>query len=211
MPYGIECADNERFVEMINGLSGEGVDKVQALLLAGINSTERNEGTVWDRIAEFCERHIEAVSLCVCAVAVLIYLCVRIRSMKRLRRDIGTATNNAVETVEIAKSMNESGVNALLNTQRSIDGFKETLDDAIIRMDRLIEEHRQKNKENESLRNALRYNSAADMLVADTVNELLQLANIPQVRKDAIHEKITNAKALIASETEYESKNKETD
>ena len=211
LPEGIENAEKNQLLEIVNGLSGEGVDKMQAILLAGINSVERGQSTTWDKIAEFCERHIEAISLIVCAVAVILYMIVRLRSNKKLRDNIGTATNNAVETVEIAKQMNADSVVALEKTARSVDSFKDILGTATTEMRALMEETRQKTAENETLRSALRHNSAADMLVADTVNELLQLANIPQNKKDAIYTKITHAKALIDSEGDTdEAKDKET-
>lgn len=212
IPSGIENAEKNQLLEIVNGLSGEGVDKMQAILLAGINSVERGQSTTWDKIADFCERHIEAISLIACAFTVLLYMITRSKSNKKLRDNIGTATNNAVETVEIAKQMNADSVVALEKAAQRVDSFKNTLDNATEKMTELMAEIRAKETENESLRSALRHNAAADMLVADTVNELLQLANIPQNKKDAIYTKISHAKALIDSEGETnEAKDEETD
>lgn len=200
LPEGIESADKDELIDIINGLSGEGVHKVQEILLAGINSIEEGQSTTWDNVAYFVERHIEAVSLIVCALAVIAYMTVRTKANKRLRKDITVATNNAVETVEIAKQMNADSVSALEDCSRSVKDFEKSLNGAVDKIDALLEENREKSAECESLRNALKHNSAADMLVADTVNELLQLANISQTKKDAIYEKVLRAKALINRE-----------
>ena len=212
LPDGIENVEKEQLLEIIKGLSGEGVDKIQELLLAGINSVERGQSTLWDKVADFCERHIEAISLIAFAIVGILYIFVRVKSNKKLRNDIGIATNNAVETVEIAKQMNADSVAALQNAAARVDSFKETLDASTNEIKALLAETRQKTAEDETLRSALKHNSDADMLLADTVNELLQLANIPQNKKDAIYSKVTAAKALIKAEVETnEGKDKETD
>lgn len=212
LPDGIENVDKEQLISIINGLSGEGVNKMQKLLLAGINSVERGQSTTWDKVADFCERHIEGMSLIAFAIVGIVYIFVRVKSNKKLRNDIGIATNNAVETVEIAKQMNADSVTALEKNSQSINAFKNCLESAEKAMVDLMEENRRKSAENEALRDALKHNSAADMLLADTVNELLQLAKIPQNKKDAIYSKITAAKALIKSEGKTdEGKNKKTD
>lgn len=212
LPDGIENVDKDQLLEIINGLSGEGVDKMQELLLAGINSVERGQSTTWDKVADFCERHIEAISYIAFAIVGICYIFIRVKSNKKLRNDIGIATNNAVETVEIAKQMNEDSVAALQTAAASIDSFKKTLDSSTEEIKALLAETREKTAEDETLRAALKHNSAADMLLADTVNELLQLANIPQNKKDAIYSKVTAAKALIkAEEKTDEGKNEKTD
>ncbi len=193
-------ADKEELISLINGLSGEGVEKVKEVLLVGLANVERDDATVWGNIASFCEKHIDAVSLAVCAVAICIYTVVKVRSVRGLRGDIRVSTNNAVEAVEIARRMNAEGVDIMERASQSIDGFRAELGGAVEEIRRMLEAERQKSAECDSLRSALKHNADADILVADTVNELLQLANIPQCKKDAIYSKVKAAKALIASE-----------
>ena len=204
IPDGIENAEKSQLIEIINGLSGEGIEKMQGILLAGINSVERDSGTVWDRTADFCERHIEAISLLTFAVTVIFYMALRVRGNKRLRRNIEISTNNAVEAVEIAKGISADNVAELERYSAQVEHYAAAMADATERIDVLLAEIRQKSLENEALRNVIRHNSEADMLVADTVNELLQLSNIPQNKKDAIYSKVSAAKVLISSEGNYE-------
>ena len=202
IPEEIAEADKDELLKIINGLSGEGVERVRAAITVGIDSVERGGGGFWDRAAGFCERHIEAVSLLAFALCVLFYVFVRLRSTKKLRGDIRVSTNNAVETVEIAKRISADSTSALERAAASIDTFGASLEEALAEMRGLMETEQKKSAECESLRMALKHNADADMLVADTVNELLQLANIPQNKKDAIYTRITSAKAIINAERE---------
>ena len=204
IPSGIENAEKDQLIEIINGLSGEGIDKMQTVLLAGINSIERDKSTLWDRTADFCQMHIEAISLIAFSAVVVFYMLIRVRGSKRLRRNIEISTNNAVEAVEIAKSISADNLAVLEGYTVQVERYSSVISDANARIDELLCEVRRKSLENEALRNVIKHNVDADMLVADTVNELLQLSNIPQNKKDAIYSKITEAKALISSEGNYE-------
>ena len=200
LPKDIENADREELAAIINSLSGEGVERVKALLIAGAESMERGESSSWDRVADLVQKYAEAISLAVCAVALAVYTAVRVRGNQALRRDIATATNNAVETVEIAKQMSGESVSALEREAESVRAFEATLDKAVERIDALIKENREKSRECRALTDVIRRSSAADLLVADTVNELLQLSSIPQCKKDAIYQKLYKARTLIEGE-----------
>lgn len=202
----IAAADKQSFAEMLDGMSPEGVEKIKALILSGMDKIDSTENTGWDKAKTFILAHLTEVAWIVFAVVLVFYIAIEIIRYKGLRKSAATMNNNAILIAEKSTDAVKENTDVMKAVKDSVSQYQNTVSEAAELMKLQAAELERRNAEYEKMlieyRVKLEINSRAETLLADSLNELLQLSNIPQIKKDAIYARYARAKALIESEME---------
>lgn len=202
----IQEADKQSFIEMLDGMSPEGVDKIKDLIIAGMEGIETEKDTTWDKVKIFTLNHLTEIAWIVFAIVLVFYIFIEYVRYKGLRKSSATMNNNAILISEKGTDAVRACNHTMEEVREDVNSYTKTIEEAAALMKAQAAELEQRNAEYEKLlheyRIKLEINSRAETLLADALNELLQLSNIPQIKKDAIYGRYTRAKALIESELE---------
>ena len=161
----------------------EQLEAVKQYLEKGINVLEEKTG--WDRVTDFLLEHVEELAWIVCAIAFVACMCVVMTAKKKFGLSATTMNNNAVEIAEkserLVESMKNEAINACREMKEQAHEAAEKASDAFERFSAADEK-----------------NASAVSCLAVVVEELLQVSNLPQWKRDEFRMKFDEAMSHVS-------------
>lgn len=160
----------------------EQLEAVKQYLEKGINVLEEKTG--WDRVTDFLLEHVEELAWIVCAIAFVACMCVVLTAKKKFGLSASTMNNNAVEIAEkserAVESMKREAMEACREMKEQASMAATQAGDAFDRFSAADEK-----------------NAHAVSCLAVVVDELLQVSNLPQWKRDEIQMKFNEAMSHV--------------
>jgi hypothetical protein len=192
-------SDEPDIDELIDRATPEQIQAIKDYILDGLAPVDGANITGWDKVKIFVIENLDAIAWIIAGVAFVVFFIGNCILRKTVSRESAVMNNNTVELGEAAKRyMGEAAV-----TVKEVLAAAEEL-----RIETAAEIERLKNTETA-------YSESVE-LMATVVNELLQVSNLPQWKRDEItiifnaaKDRLENARALNSQTSENEVSNNE--
>jgi hypothetical protein len=201
----------EEIESILADASPEQVKYIKAKIESVLSGLEGYNVTGWDKVAAWVTRNIYAVSWAIFGIGVVFAAFVYIRKNRGLMRQLATLNNNSVE---IAKASHE-------DSGRALDAVKQyaaetaEMREAVAEMTEEVAEMLAAHESTSAERDAAvaeidaqrKAETDAILLLADTLEAMMQCSRINDARKDEIAAKYAAAKRLIGGATDEKTGN----
>lgn len=191
----------EEIESILADASPEQVRYIKAKIESVLSGLEGYNVTGWDKVAAWVTRNIYAVSWAIFGIGIVFAAFVYIRKNRGLMRQLATLNNNSVE---IAKASHE-------DSGRALDAVKQyaaetaEMREAVAEMTKEVAEMLEAHESTSAERDAAvaetdaqrKAETDAILLLADTLEAMMQCSRINDARKDEIAAKYAAAKRLI--------------
>lgn len=191
----------EEIESILADASPEQVRYIKAKIESVLSGLEGYNVTGWDKVAAWVTRNIYAVSWAIFGIGIIVAAFVYIRKNRGLMRQLATLNNNSVE---IAKASHE-------DSGRALDAVKQyaaetaEMREAVAEMTKEVAEILAAHESTSAERDAAvaetdaqrKAETDAILLLADTLEAMMQCSRINDARKDEIAAKYAAAKRLI--------------
>lgn len=201
----------EEIESILADASPEQVRYIKAKIESVLSGLEGYNVTGWDKVAAWVTRNIYAVSWAIFGIGIVFAAFVYIRKNRGLMRQLATLNNNSVE---IAKASHE-------DSGRALDAVKQyaaetaEMREAVAEMTKEVAEMLAAHESTSAERDAAvaeidaqrKAETDAILLLADTLEAMMQCSRINDARKDEIAAKYAAAKRLIGGATDEKTGN----
>lgn len=206
----LEAEDARQWlIDAIKNAKPEQVEFIKGYIEDALVAMEGLQYTEWEWIYKVVSDNVEWVACVLVGLGFVFYGIVTIVKYRREKLLI----NNSVEAVGVSEQKMAEMVRRVGDCEQRFEemGFELTnalkrMDDQNIKLDECNAFIQKKEVEN---LNAIKHDVEAMLVLSDIVDDLIQLSNIPQVKKDAIYSKHETAKNHIVSEMEKEKEHEE--
>ncbi len=191
----------EEIESILADASPEQVRYIKAKIESVLSGLEGYNVTGWDKVAAWVTRNIYAVSWAIFGIGAIVAAFIYLRKNRGLMRQLATLNNNSVE---IAKASHE-------DSGRALDAVKQyaaetaEMREAVAEMTKAVAEMLAAHESTSAERDAAAAETDAQrkaetdaiLLLADTLEAMMQCSRINDARKDEIAAKYAAAKRLI--------------
>lgn len=201
----------EEIESILADASPEQVRYIKAKIESVLSGLEGYNVTGWDKVAAWVTRNIYAVSWAIFGIGIIVAAFIYVRKNRGLMRQLATLNNNSVE---IAKASHE-------DSGRALDAVKQyaaetaEMREAVAEMTKEVAEMLAAHESTSAERDAAvaeidaqrKAETDAILLLADTLEAMMQCSRINDARKDEIAAKYAAAKRLIGGATDEKTGN----
>lgn len=194
--------DRDWLIDAIKKAKPEEVEFIKGYIEDALVAMEGLNYTDWEWAYKIASDNAEWIA---CMIVGVGFIAAAVVAVIKYRRE-KLLINNAVGAVSISEREMHAMVAKLDTYEGKYEDMEKKIGEALERLDKrdvMLEEAGEfiRGKEKDNLA-ATNHDIDAMILLADVVNELIQLSNIPQVKKDAIYSKHETAKAAILKQME---------
>lgn len=191
----------EEIESILADASPEQVRYIKAKIESVLSGLDGYNVTGWDKVAAWVTRNIYAVSWAIFGIGIIVAAFIYVRKNRGLMRQLATLNNNSVE---IARASHE-------DSGRALDAVKQyaaetaEMREAVAKMTKAVAEVLAAHESTSAERDAAvvetdaqrKAETDAILLLADTLEAMMQCSRINDARKDEIAAKYAAAKRLI--------------
>lgn len=206
----IEAEDARQWlIDAIKNAKPEQVEFIKGYIEDALVAMEGLQYTEWEWIYKITSDNAEWVA---CIIVGLGFIFSGVVMIVKYRRE-KVLINNSVDAVGVSERKMGEMVKRVGDYEMRFEDLAQENVAVIKRLDerdeQLADAQRTICKMQEQMSAATKHDIDAMLILADVLDELIQLSNIPQVKKDAIYSKHETAKNHIVSEMEKEKEHEE--
>lgn len=193
-------SDRDWLINAIKNAKPEEVEAIKGYIEDAVVHMEGLNYTEWDWVYKIVADNAEWFACLLVGIGFVVFAVVSLVLHRRKKILI----NNSVETVQIAEQnmaelvKHTDAYEATLTATVAV--VKESIEYMKERDERLCKKKQELIDKDEAVIEATKNDVNAMLMLADIIDELIQLSAIPQVRKDAIYSKHATAKNHIVSQ-----------